>query len=217
MDNMVRSYCREKGVPTFSLYNSAFGSGISTNEIMEDALVCFSETGRVYTGFRHYPRFDLELTNAPCILLVRDPRDMLVSMYYSISKSHVVPDKHIKFLQRRQEATSMSLDEFVLSKADQYLHNFLKYQEKLPVDTLKIYRYEDVIYAKRAWLTDLVKKLSLPRKRSRIKEIVQEFDIFPEAEEPDKHIRQVHPGNYKNKLKFKSCKSPIHKCIDSHR
>ncbi len=133
MDNMVRHYCRQIGAPTFSLFNSAFDAGITTNEVMEDALVCFSKTGRVYTGFRHYPRFDLELTDAPCIILVRDPRDMLVSMYYSVAKSHVVPSKNVKFLKRRQEAASISVDEFALKKAGDYLKNFRKYQQKLPV------------------------------------------------------------------------------------
>ena len=213
MDSMVQHYCRKLGVPTFSLFNSAFDSGVPTDEVMDDAQVCFSKTGRIYTGFRHYPWFDLALTGAPCILLVRDPRDMLVSMYYSISKSHMVPNKHFKFLKRRKEAASMNVDEFALEKADQYLHSFRKYQQKLPVDTLTTYRYEDVIYTKEAWLTDLVKKLSLPQDKALVQKIAQQFDIFPEQEEQDKHIRQVHPGNYKTKLRPQTIEM-ISECLE---
>ncbi len=200
MDSMVRKYCRKLGVPTFSLFDSAFDSGIPTKEVMDDALVCFSKTGRIYTGFRHYPRFDLVLTGAPCILLVRDPRDMLVSMYYSVAKSHVVLRNNLEFLKRRRETAGMSVDEFALRKAHMYVHNFNKYQQKLPLDTLTTYRYEDVIYAKEAWLSDLVEKLSLPQDSATIKIIAKQFDIFPKQEKQDKHIRQVHPGNYRSKL-----------------
>ena len=201
MDNMVQRYCRKVGIPTFSLFNSAFDSGVLTNEIMDDALVCFSKSGRIYTGFRHYPQFDLDLSGVPCVLLVRDPRDMLVSMYYSVAKSHVMPGKNPKFLKRRKKAASMSIDEFVLKKAGEYLSSYRKYQQKLPADTLTTYRYEDVIYEKEAWLTDLVDKLSLRQDRALVHKIAQQFDVFPEQEDQDKHIRQVHPGNYKNKLR----------------
>ena len=95
----------------------------------------------------------------------------------------------------------MSIDEFVLKKAGEYLSSYRKYQQKLPADTLTTYRYEDVIYEKEAWLTDLVDKLSLRQDRALVHKIAQQFDVFPEQEDQDKHIRQVHPGNYKNKLR----------------
>lgn len=201
MDNMVREYCRQMGVPTFSLFNFIFDSGISTHEVMNDTLVCFSRTGRIYTGFRHFPHFDLDLRGSPCVLLVRDPRDMLVSMYYSVSKSHVLPRKNLLLRRKRQEAAAMGIDEFVLDKAGQYLNHFHRYQKKLPTDTLSTYRYEDVIYEKEAWLKDLVETMSLPQDQDLIKKIARQFDIFPKREEQEKHIRQVHPGNYKTKLK----------------
>ncbi len=207
MDNMVQEYCRQLSVPTFSLFNAVFDSGINTNQVTNDALVCFSRTGRSYTGFRYYPRFDLVLTGAQCILLVRDPRDMLVSLYYSVAKSHVVPRKNVGLLESRQKTASMSVDDFVLRRARLYLDNFHKYQQKLPVDTLTTYRYEDVIYAKQAWLTDIVEKLSLPCDKATVKNVAKQFDIFPKAENQGKHIRQVHPGNYKTKLRPQTIES----------
>ena len=204
MNSMVTYYCKAQKIPTFSLFNTAFGSGIPTNEVMKDTLVCFSKTGRIYTGFRHYPQFDLDLREVQSILLVRDPRDMLVSMYYSVTQSHIVPRKHQMFLKRRRAAASMTLDDFVVKKADEYLSNFHKYQKKLPTDMLTTYRYEDVIYSKGKWLLNLVEKLSLPVDRQLIKETVLKYDIFPEREDQSKHIRQVHPGNYKMRLKHET-------------
>lgn len=201
MDGMIRSYCKVHDVPTFSLFNAAFDSGVQTSDIMADAAVCFSKTGYIYTGFRHFPHFDIDLEGAPCLLLVRDPRDMLVSMYYSVLKSHVVPKKHSKFLLNRREAAKLSVDEFVLKKAENYLHNFERYRQKLPVENLTVYRYEDVIYDKAEWLRDMVGKLGLPQSPNRIRKIARDFDVFPGAERQEKHIRQVHPGNHKKKLK----------------
>ena len=200
MDNMIRYYCQSFDIPTFSLFNAAFDSGIPTNQITNDTILCFSKSGRIYTGFRHYPTFDLDLNGVNCILLVRDPRDMLVSMYYSVSRSHVVPKKHLSFMKRRREAALLTVDEFALGKSLEYVRNFEKYQHKLPAKTLTTYRYEDVIYEKEKWLRDLVANLDLPCNDDLISKTAEEFDIFPEAEDQGKHIRQVHPGNYKKKL-----------------
>lgn len=201
MDNMVQRYCKTLHIPTFSLFNAAFDSGVPTNEITEDTAVCFSKIGRVYTGFRHYPIFDLDLAGVTCILLVRDPRDMLVSMYYSVSKSHVIPKGNLKFKKSRLEASRMTIDEFALKKANEYNRKFKKYQQKLPSDSLTTYRYEDIIYRKKQWLEDLVKIMQLPRDNNLIRTTANKFDVFPTTEDQEQHIRQVHPGNFKKKLK----------------
>ena len=201
MDSMVKAYCDHFNVPTFSLFNSAFDAGIATNDVRCDARVCFSRHGRVYTGFRHFPVFDLNLEGVKAILMARDPRDMLVSMYYSVTKSHVVPRNHHKFLQNRKLAAQMDIDEFSIERSKIYLNNFRRYRKKLPKDTLTTYRYEDVIYQKAAWLKDLIGHLALPADEQLIHSIAQEHDVFPQQEDSDKHIRQVHPGNYKKKLK----------------
>ncbi|MBE9550245.1 MAG: sulfotransferase domain-containing protein [Proteobacteria bacterium] len=200
MDNMVSAYCKPLEIPTFSLFNSAFDEGIPTNEIQEDAGVCFSSEGMFYLGFRHYPAFDLNLAGARSVLLVRDPRDMLVSMYYSVVKSHVIPEKNKNFLRSRHAAEQMSVDEFVLNKSALYVNNFKKYRRKLPAETLTTYRYEDVIYEKEVWLRQIVADLELPLDRKLISRTVKQFDIIPEHEDQDQHIRQVHPGNYQVKL-----------------
>jgi len=201
MNNMVVAYCKHYHIPTFSLFSAAFNSGIPTSEIMSDSAICFKKAGRIYLDFRHYPRYDLDLAGIQSILLVRDPRDMLVSWYYSISKSHVIPKNHPSILQSRQKAAQMSVDEFALEKANNYLKSFKLYRKKLPTETLSTYLYEDIIYNKKPWLQDLVKKLQLPLNNQLINKVVNTFDIFPDKEDQTKHIRWVHPGNYKTRFK----------------
>ena len=200
MDGMVRTYCKVIRVPTFSLFNAAFDAGIPTNEIGPDATRCFQPEGVVYTGFRHFPMFELGLQGHPCIWLVRDPRDMLVSLYYSVTLSHAVPPEHRLFREKRELAQSLSLEEFVLRNASTYLRSFERYREKLPRDSLTTYRYEDVIYAKADWLKALVGRLGLPLRRRLVRLIARRYDVFPGKEVPDAHVRQVHPGNHRAKL-----------------
>jgi len=201
MENMVMTYAHHFHRPVFSVFGAAFQAGISTDNLAADASVCFRPDGMIYTGFRHYPTFDLELKDKTVFFLVRDPRDILVSMYFSVIKSHTVPKDHKNFQAQRREAQNMDIDEFVKFKAPVIQSKFDQYTKNLDMDKLSCYRYEDVIYEKKTWLEDMVTKLNLPMNPDVIQLVVDEFDIFPRKERQDKHIRQVHPGNHKLKLK----------------
>jgi hypothetical protein len=201
MDGMVRTYCKLLGVPTFSLFNAAFDAGVPTDEIQQDAAACFAPEGMIYTGFRHFPNFDLDLTGIPCILLVRDPRDMLVSLYYSVTRSHQLPTGNQAFKDKRALARQMDIDTFVCENSITYVTLFNRYINNLPTETLCTYRYEDVIYEKAQWLRDLAGNLGLPLRRPLLYMVARKYDVIPTVEKQDKHIRQVHPGNYKAKLK----------------
>ena len=200
LNNMVTTYCHHVGVPVFSLFNSAFDQGVPTQDIQEDARVCFKPYGYIYAGFRHFPGFDLDVSGAPAIWLTRDPRDMLVSQYYSVLASHVIP-KGLKFFDRiREEAGNYDIDQYAISKATVFAEHFQHYQKMLENSDLTIYRYEDVIYRKKSFLNSVIAKLRLKRNRALVRDVARQFDIVPDAENEDAHIRQVHPGNYTRKL-----------------
>ncbi len=201
MDNMISDYCRQVGTACFSLFGQAFAQGIRTSDVRSDALVCFRPEGFVYSGFRHYPQFTLPLENETIVLLVRDPRDMLVSLYFSIAKSHVIPKGNAKFKAEREQAVQQSIDEFVTQRADGYLRQFRRYEKQLDKLNVRVYRYEDVIYDKGPWLRDMVRVIGLPEKPDLIGSIASRFDVVPEQEQEAQHIRQVHPGNHRRKLK----------------
>ncbi len=201
MDNMIFDYCRWVGTACFSLFGQAFAQGIRTSDIKRDALICFRPEGYVYSGFRHYPQFRLPLENNTVVLLVRDPRDMLVSLYFSIAKSHVIPKGNSALKAQREQAVQQSIDEFVLKRAGGYLQQFRRYETELDQLNVRVYRYEDVIYNKDSWLRDLVQVIGLPEKPDLIESIAARFDVVPEQEQEAQHIRQVHPGNHRRKLK----------------
>ncbi|BFM20133.1 hypothetical protein R50076_11820 [Gilvimarinus japonicus] len=188
-------------MPSFSLFGAAFNLGINPAQIAEDAKSVFSEEGVIYTGFRHYPKhFDLDLNNANCIWLTRDPRDMLVSLYFSIAKSHAVKKGDTARLQERESVNAMDIDSFVLSRAKSYMNNFNAYKSKLPKSATKVIRYEDVIYDKPDLLTSVAEHFGLPINDTLIAKVAQKHDLIPDTEQTTNHVRQVHPGNYKAKL-----------------
>jgi len=200
LNNMVTDYCKYIDAPTFSLFNTAFDQGIPTQDIMKDTSVCFVKSGYIYTGFRHFPAFGINIDGVPAAWLVRDPRDMLVSLYYSIRKSHVIPRGQEFFRRNREQAQKMGIDQFVITKAKIFVGQFEWYKEALAGSDVKIYRYEDFIYKKEEWLTDVVAKLGLQHNSKLVRDVASRFDIIPNAENENEHVRQVHPGNYTTKL-----------------
>ena len=63
-----------------------------------------------------------------------------------------------------------------------------------------IFRYEDVIFEKTTWTAALARCLDLDVSEEDSAAIAAKFDVFPSEENPNKHIRQVTPGNYKQHL-----------------
>ena len=204
LNNMIASYCRQIGIPTFSLFNTAFDQGVPTQDIQEDASILFKKSGFIYTGFRHFPAFDLDVSGAPAIWLTRDPRDMLVSQYYSVITSHVIPEGLVFFKQNRLEARKIDINQYAIEKAMVFARQFRRYQTMLADSDLTVYRYEDVIYDKKKWLGNLISKLGLKHDRALVTAIANQFDIVPDKENKEKHIRQVHPGNHTKKLTAKT-------------
>src|SRR5690606_10299428 len=95
------------------------------------------------------------------ILMVRDPRDILVSMYFSMKGSHAVPksgNSREKLLKIRENTESVSIEEFVRSGCGRLKKKFRRYHELLVENgnlDVRVFRYEDVIFEKRSWVRDI--------------------------------------------------------------
>lgn len=200
LNDLLFTYCPQVGVPVVSVFDQAFSQGLTTAEVRAESSPVFDNSGFIFSGFRHFPNFDLDVAGNKCILLVRDPRDMVVSMYYSVTKSHVIPEGNDSLRKNREEALQKAIDEFVLGKMQSYVGQFNTYKEKLNGKDVKVYRYEDVIYDKSTWLGDVLDYLEIDKSPELLKNVVKQFDVIPDTENESQHVRQVHPGNYKKKL-----------------
>ena len=56
------------------------------------------------------------------------------------------------------------------------------------------------IYNKQGWFKDVLQTLDIEIIPDIAQSVVSQFDIIPEQEDQEQHIRQVHPGNFRKKL-----------------
>lgn len=224
---MVSDVCTLKGIPTVDLATEIFRRGIQPAALSDDINVLWQKQGFAYLGFRaFFPAIKFDFSQTKNLLLIRDPRDMLVSLYFSLKYSHVEPDKadgENPVSLSRAKLSSLDIDNAVLNMAPSYKKMFQDYLASLPWETTRVYRYEDVIFKKREWLEDILCFLEIDLPNTDISRIATRYDVLPSNENPHKHIRQVIPGNYKKHLRHSTIEkldiyfAPIRKifCYDS--
>lgn len=206
LEAMIRDVCDQTGIRHFSPLVDLFELGHDPAEVEVDPATAFPETGYCFTGFREAPTIlpPKTLRNRPAVLLVRDPRDALTSMYFSMAFSHPTPGGDTarrKFLQRRDEIRAMGLDAFVLAELPHFealMDRMLFYVGRM---NFRLYRYEDIIYRKREWLADMLAHFGLSVGDEVLASTVERHDLRPDSENRDLHVRQVHPGDGRRKLK----------------
>jgi Sulfotransferase domain len=210
LDKIMRQLAAHEGLTYVSIMQEFFNQGLPSAAIPPQTSELFLEHGYVYGGFRNFPtEFEIPILNAADkILLVRDPRDMLVSHYYSMRDSHPEPGRRAdskngspSAMAPRAMARSSTVDEYVLNIAPHYRTYLRNYFPICKMPNTKLYKYEDIIYDKVSWIEDISAYLGFSVPRSVVIEIADKYDTIPRRENQAKHVRQVHPGNYLRKLK----------------
>ncbi len=207
LNKIVQDLCDHVGVTYVSLPSHCFRIGLPIQELPSTTSQIFLDRGYCYGGFRLWPRnFEIPfVSESKPILLVRDPRDRLVSHYFSLRESHPEPGREMKgvrhTLANRPKARSLSLDEFAMQVAPDFLEELRVYREALcETCYTRVYRYEDVIYRKLAWVRSLVRHFGWEVPDDVCSTISAKHDRIPAQEDASRHIRQVHPGNFRKHL-----------------
>lgn len=183
-----------------------FARGLRLNEVPHEAAGLFRPAGYCYGGFRGPPPFAIPILDAArVVLLVRDPRDMAVSHWYSVTQSHVIPDLDGSphFLTRaRAAALARGKAQHVLQVArsiDQQYDRLVS-TGLLHGARSAVFRYEDVIFRKRDWVAAICDWYGWTIPAPTRDAIADRHDVLPEAPDPAAHIRQVRPGNHREEL-----------------
>lgn len=162
--------------------------------------------GNVYIGFRDAPTAlfgDSVFRQAAKILLVRDPRDVLVSEYFSNAYSHSLPSKEPSssiIAKERKTAQTLDLESYVMGRVDALNNTISSYRPLIQSKNLTIIRYEDVIFDKASWMRQIAECFDLELSEQLITDIIKWADIRPDTENPSEFIRRVTPGDYLEKL-----------------
>jgi hypothetical protein len=206
LNQILTEVCKKTDIPAIDIPQLIFNNGQLFKNLDKNFDSLLREKGYAYLGFRSFLPYEssFNFKNVKSIYLIRDPRDMLVSMYFSIKSSHSLPGKGVgrtSLLNQRNIAKETLIDDFVLTRSNFYLQNFSILDKKLPKDSTKIYRYEDFIFNKDKWIIDILNFLSLKMEVNDINSIVEKVNIIPKTEQQDNHIRKVTPGDHKIKLR----------------
>lgn len=208
LNKMVKELAAEAGRCFVDIPGSLFSQGIPIREAKLRPGESLSDfKGICFGGFREWPRqLELGLGNGTdSILLVRDPRDILVSMYFSIVKSHPLPiygDVRESLLDQRRSAGETSIDDWVRRESGYLEDQISTYGEVLArlAGSMKVFRYEQVIFAKERWLEEIVGWFGWKVAGRALERIARENDLVPSSEDPGSHVRKVFPGDHRLKL-----------------
>lgn len=188
-----------------------FTANIVSNDYVNDAgLVDIIRRGNVYGGFRDMPAALLAtplFRKAPKLLMIRDPRDALVSQYFSNAYSHPIPcaaGPHadvVKQMERqRAETRKMAVEDYVLRQARAMKHTMLRYRPVAGKAQTTVLKYEDYIFDKRRLMGVIAEKFGWRADEELVRGILEWADVRPENENPTSFIRKVTPGDHREKL-----------------
>jgi hypothetical protein len=166
--------------------------------------------GNVYGGFRDMPFSLLSnklFENSPKVLIVRDPRDALVSEYFSNAYSHPLPEQTAEssdtkaLMERhRQQALQSGPDTYVLEQARDMARTITEFAAVAKASTTMLVKYEEYVFNKRQLIWNIAQHFGWTVDEDSIVNILQWADIRPETEDPRAFIRKVTPGDHREKL-----------------
>ena len=164
--------------------------------------------GNVYIGFRDAPTAfygDPVFRESRKILMVRDPRDALVSEYFSNAFSHSLPTDQTGgsvVEQERQKALGSNVEKYVLERVEFLNRTVAGYRGLIRdhASNLLVLRYEDVIFDKAAWIRRIAGHFEWETSEELIGNILGWADVRPDSEDQTAFVRRVAPGDHLDKL-----------------
>lgn len=207
MNAMITSLARMNALHYVDVAGRLFEQGVSVATWQRDAgMRALLHGGNVYGGFRNAPLGLLRapgFAESPQILLVRDPRDALVSEYFSNAYSHSLPQRgeaRAQMLAERERAQRVELGAYVMRMAPQLRDTLREYAPFLAHPGLRLYRYETAILDKRWFLKDVCAHFGWTVTDQQLDLILGWADVMPEEERPTEFVRKVIPGDHRDKL-----------------
>lgn len=139
------------------------------------------------------------------ITQVRDPRDCITSLYFSLKFSHPPPEnpaKRADFLKRREEVATLGIDAYALTKIENYKLRMQALRDlETGHDDLLSLRYEDMVLNTQSWLSRIAVFVDQPLGDTLRNKLRDKLDFTVPKENVESQKRQVAPGDHKRKLK----------------
>lgn len=167
------------------------------------------------------PNIPKDLDNWSAVVHLRDPRDVLVSLFFSHVYSHPKAGGFDASDMQKKRWEEEGIDKFVLSRAPEFIGYYEEFIAKLLSHERVIFvKYETMVLDYESWLKQFMKAfahLPVPGSGLLLSKIGigssthqditnklykrHENDFKLSKEDVNKHKRQLLPGDYKRKLK----------------
>lgn len=142
------------------------------------------------------------IRNKIAIFLVRDPRDILVSSYYSFGYTHKLSRVlELKTMQQQQmiHIQSKTIDEYVIDSAESMLNNFETIDRlSKACDRCVLLKYEDMIENWDSFVKDLTRYINI---KKRVLAHVYKESRPLDKEDETSHRRSGQVSGFRGKLK----------------
>ena len=148
--------------------------------IESDCDFLYRRFGELYGPMRTPFEFDTRkyLNN---IFFLRDPRDLIISKYYSIAYSHPIPsNKNTRrdFLKKRDEAKELGINDFSLKQIDEWIipyytkYKFMKENSNLS----SVFKYEDLKKNPKKIFLELTSQMKIDVSEKLVLNLVEKFE-----------------------------------------
>lgn len=207
LNDLVKDVCQMEEIGNVNIPGPMFLNGVlekewAVNKELVDALL----PGYIYHSFRGLPQAfvgRVDFGGVKSVLLLRDPRDAMVSEYFSFMPggSHIVPNKNSVVIEKRKAGnTGLSIDEYAVKYIHLHKKKLQVYADTLDFETVKVFRYEDIYYDKLKFVTEIFEYWGYQVSPATLQAVAAKRDIRPAKEDPSKHIRKGTPGDHIEKL-----------------
>ena len=166
----------------------------------------FKTTGHIYGPFRQYYPIP-EMEKYKVILMLRDPRDVLTSLYFSIAYSHgILESQQTEAEAVREYVKSKNIDHVVIEHSPWLRTTYECYTKCLfGKNNVLFLSYEDMVTDFPAWLIEICKNLPIKPGEQLVNELI-DHAVFEVQEDIYSHKRQVKPGDHRRKLQVNTIK-----------
>lgn len=207
LNSMVNRLTQLNGVNYVDVPGTLFAKGRRVEDWQSDpSFADVVRPGNLYGGFRDAPLGLVgtqALARASKLLMVRDPRDALVSEYFSNAYSHSLPKEgegRKAMLQHRSQALQSSIDEYVRKRAPALKRTLSEYLPFARMPDVWVVRYEERIMHKRKFLLEICDRWGWTINDVELGHILGWADVLPDEERPTEFVRRVSPGDHVDKL-----------------
>ena len=189
--------CREIDVPLYSI-NHAQPNHDSVNQSMDRSFVYCPERSFDVAGFR-FPQLKQRH-----LFQVRDPRDILVSEYFSLGWRHRDHHWNDAEKQRRETIQTLTIDQYAIGEAEStkqpLLSRYLPLLAELEKPTTYVIKYETMVSRFPDWLRTVLPVIGL-KNDGDVDHLARHYrhEFQPDAGQYA-HKRSVAAGDHQRKL-----------------